>query len=100
MANMLPSGANGTPNGVHAHGAHGARPDTSRPLSFRDSLPYSPQTTTLPFIPGLPSPFSIDGLLGTILTPLRPNPEPRLGIWLARAQYLGHPPRERTRQPQ
>jgi cohesin loading factor subunit SCC2 len=47
MSGMGQYDTGGSQNGVSS------RQRPSRPLSFRESLPYSPQTTTLPFVPDL-----------------------------------------------
>ncbi|KAK7218500.1 hypothetical protein V2G26_006503 [Clonostachys chloroleuca] len=48
----LPTAA-GPPNGNSAQHTSGDLPLTSKPLTFRESLPYSPHITTLPPVPDL-----------------------------------------------
>lgn len=53
MANMQPLNANGPRNGFGAfQGSTQARHSISRPFTLQESLPYSPQTSTVPFLPG------------------------------------------------
>ncbi|KAK5998653.1 Protein rad9-like protein [Cladobotryum mycophilum] len=54
MANTQPNGASGFENGTSSH--HASRQTEiqntiSRPFTLQESLPYSPQTTTVPLIP-------------------------------------------------
>ncbi|KAF4994136.1 hypothetical protein FDECE_13212 [Fusarium decemcellulare] len=48
---MQPNSHGGPPNGWHAHqGTANTNPTFSRPFTLQESLPYSPQTSTIPFI--------------------------------------------------
>ncbi|KAM5348224.1 hypothetical protein ACJ41O_008048 [Fusarium nematophilum] len=51
MNNAQPNSHGGPPNGLFAHqGTSNPNPTITRPFTLRESLPYSPQTSTLPFI--------------------------------------------------
>ncbi|KAH7275451.1 sister chromatid cohesion C-terminus-domain-containing protein [Fusarium solani] len=51
MNNMQPNSHGGPQNGLFAHqGTTNPNPSISRPFTLQESLPYSPQTSTIPFI--------------------------------------------------
>jgi cohesin loading factor subunit SCC2 len=55
---MHPNKHGALPNGQFAQtGIENTGPAITRPFTLQESLPYSPQTSTIPFISGPPSPF-------------------------------------------
>lgn len=62
MENMAHYNTNGPKNGVKSVEGPREQNGVSRPFTLQESLPYSPQTSTVPFLPGKN--------LGFVMTPL------------------------------
>ncbi|PNY28763.1 Protein rad9 [Tolypocladium capitatum] len=77
MANMQPHNANGPGNGFDAfRGSTLARHSISRPFTLQESLPYSPQTSTVPFLPDIiPDPSLGSGSPALPISDLFPRDE-------------------------
>ncbi|POR36238.1 Protein rad9 [Tolypocladium paradoxum] len=77
MANMQPRNANGPRNGAGAfQGSTQARHSISRPFTLQESLPYSPQTSTVPFLPDIiPDPSLGSGSPALPISDLFPRDE-------------------------
>ncbi|KAG6068470.1 hypothetical protein E4U32_000623 [Claviceps aff. humidiphila group G2b] len=93
MAGMAPYNTNGPKNGADEGASSGAPSNqVFRPFTLQESLPFSPQTSIAPFLPGktlLPIRYSLEsfkfGLADSALTDIIPDPcvgsgSPSLGI--------------------